>query len=38
MAKLLPVECAICGWRSRRKPGQLVQCTQCGEFAAFQEE
>lgn len=33
---LLSVECGGCGWTGKRKPGNLVQCPKCGEFAAFQ--
>jgi len=33
---LLPVECGACGWKSRRKPGNTVQCPKCGGIAGFQ--
>ncbi|HET7412464.1 MAG TPA: hypothetical protein VFJ18_07350 [Pararhizobium sp.] len=34
--KFEAVECGGCGWTGRRKPGNLVQCPKCGEFAGFQ--
>lgn len=36
MDGLLPVECGICGWKGKRKPGNLVFCPQCGACAGFQ--
>lgn len=27
--------CASCGWRGRRKTGQLIFCPKCGECATF---
>lgn len=36
LRKLLAVECGACGWKGRRKPGNLVWCPECGECAAFQ--
>lgn len=29
------VECASCGWKSRRKTGQTVTCPDCGGIAGF---
>lgn len=34
--KLERVECGNCGWAGYLKPGQLVQCPMCKDFAAFQ--
>jgi hypothetical protein len=31
-----PVECGACGWRSRRKTGNVVICPKCSSIAAFQ--
>jgi transposase len=36
--KLSPVTCAACGWSGKRKPGKLVQCPKCGNWAAYQVE
>lgn len=36
MARLLPVECANCGWKGKRASGKIVECPDCGQIAAFQ--
>lgn len=30
------VICAACGWRGRRKTGQIITCPQCGEWATYE--
>jgi len=34
--ELLQVGCGNCGWRGKRKAGNIVMCPDCGKPAAFQ--